>query len=352
MDLFTNTTVVRPLAEIQRERLLPMAGEVIARVGDAVSSVQVIARTKINPGYFVLDACAALDISRQDATPYLQCELGTAVRKGDLLLVRKERFGRKIEVQAPVSGIVEQVRNGFVMFARRPKVLDLRAVIPGEISNVIPRRGVLISTMGALVEGVWGSGREGFGTVHLAVNKPRAVAEDGAFSDARGCLVAVGQLKSDEQIKLAEEYGARGIIAGGISPTVFETARQYRIPVMVTDGVGNVGMTKPVFELLRQLDGHEAAVLANPQTGQRPELIIPRPNAVPDSEPLAEAVPLRKGQMVRLLQAPYRGRVGTVVTVYTRPRLTALGTYAVGANVALAKGRVVFVPKDNLDIII
>jgi hypothetical protein len=44
--------------------------------------------------------------------------------------------------------------------------------------------------------------------------------------------------------------------------------------------------------------------------------------------------------------------MGTVVALYSHPRLTAIGTRAQGADVELQNGEVVFVPYTNLDLII
>lgn len=352
MNFYPTTTAIKRLVEIERDRMLPAAGEISVRVGQDVNPTQIVARTKREQGFTVLNGSELLGVAPDQVSRYLTVEEGATVRKGEPLLLQKGRFGRKKQVVAPFSGILGQVRHGFLLFQRRPRMLELRAMLSGTVSQVIGNRGVRISTMGTLVQGVWGSGREGYGQIRIFTSSTKGVPSENEFHDARGAIVVAGHLPTEKLIEAAEEYGARGFIVGSVTMDVYLTARNYSIPVLVTDGVGQRPMTKPIYALLNKMQGEEACILARPMDGHRPEMIIPRLNAVPDVEELPLDIPLSRGQRVRILQAPHHSKIGTVVHVFSHPRSTAIGLNTSGANVALADGQIIFVPKNNLDIII
>lgn len=332
--------------------MLPTADEVTVRMNQEVSPVQVIARAKRNQGFTILNGSELLNVSAEDVPKYLVVQEGTTVRKGDPLLIRKGRFGRKQELVAPFSGILIQVRRGYLLFERRPKQLELRAMVPGRVSNLNPKRGASIKTWGTQIQGVWGSGREGYGSIKILTTSTKGVPSENDFHEARGAIIVAGHLHTEKLIEGAEAFGARGFIVGSVMPSVYKAARDYTIPVLVTDGIGQRPMTSAIYQLLREMEGQEASILARTTSGHRPELIIPRLDTVPDVDELPADIPLRRGQQVRILQPPFYSRIGTVVNVFNYPRSTPVGIKTSGANVALKDGQVVFIPKDNLDIII
>ncbi|MDA0243278.1 MAG: hypothetical protein OT477_07665 [Chloroflexi bacterium] len=352
MDIFPTTTIVRPMIEIEIERRLPIAGEVLVREGQEVSAVQVVARAKQHRGVVAFAASEALGVPAAEVEKYLVAHEGTMVQKGDPLLVKKRGLGRATQIFAPTTGIITQVRHGYVLFERKPGLTELRAMVPGKVSAVIANWGVKVSTLGALVQGVWSSGREGTGGIRVLVKSAKGVPSTTDYYDARGAMVVAGHLDQIKSVEIGEEYGVRGFIVGTVSAEVYEAAKTFNIPIFVTDGVGNRPMNKLIFDLLRDHEGREASLLGRAQIGQRPQLIIPKLNDVPDVQEMPDNAALRRGQRVRLLTPPHIGRVGTVVGIYKRPRATAVGIHALGANVALPDGQIVFVPHENLDIII
>ena len=244
------------------------------------------------------------------------------------------------------------MRHGYLLFERKARMLELRAMVNGTITGTVENRGVVIKTMGTLVQGIWGSGREGYGEIRVLTNSTKGVPSETDFHSARGAIVVAGHLPTEKLIEVAEQYGVRGFVVGSVTMAVYKGARAFSIPVLVTDGIGLRPMMRPVFSLLKEMEGKEASVLARPLEGYRPELIIPRLNAVPDVEELPLDIPLRRGQRVRILQPPHYGKIGQVVNIFTHPRTTAIGLNSGGANVALADGQILFVPNNNLDIII
>jgi hypothetical protein len=112
-------------------------------------------------------------------------------------------------------------------------------------------------------------------------------------------------------------------------------------------------MADPIFRLLQQSEDRELSLFKRipGMRGSRPEIIIPLPTShVPEQTSPKAAVEV--GQSVRVLRYEAGSPMGTVVALYSHPRLTAIGTRMSGADVELHNGEVVFVPYTNLDLII
>jgi hypothetical protein len=86
-------------------------------------------------------------------------------------------------------------------------------------------------------------------------------------------------------------------------------------------------------------------------SGQRPEIIIPS-MGIPRGEMLSVNQPLKVGQQVRILRAPYTSQVGMVEKIYKHLHTLPTGNKAHGAEVRLPDGQLLFVPSVNLDAIL
>ena len=118
--------------------------------------------------------------------------------------------------------------------------------------------------------------------------------------------------------------------------------------------IGVARMTAPIFELLAQSVGRDAALLAgmDPRAGVRPELIIPLPADQDMDTPSGANTPLSVGKLVRLLRAPHAGATGEVVAIHARAQELATGARVPAAEVKLAlSGEICLVPYANLDLI-
>ena len=144
---------------------------------------------------------------------------------------------------------------------------------------------------------------------------------------------------------------------------VFSWAKDNRLPLIVTDGLGTGSMSGELFEILKDHDGDPVAITAGrfSSTG-RPEIIMADLDG--DSGPVDAAnsqsylldgrsarAPLTVGQVVRVLRAPFSGQWGIVKRVYPYPRKNILNRLHIGADIELSDGTVRFVPDRNLDII-
>jgi hypothetical protein len=313
----------------------------------------VVVRAPRETGFLIMRAGEELGFRPDEVADRLLVEEGAAVQKGTALLRRRGLFGRGKGYLSPVDGVFRQLHNGSLIIEKTPELIELRALMQGHVASVISGRGVVLEASGSLVQAVWDSGREGYGKLRSATTGPAAQLEEGQVgSDVHGCIVVAGQIGSLAVLKRAEEYGARGVIAGSMNADTAMAAMGLSFPVVLTDGIGDRPMAEPIFRLLQQSEGREATLFSRDggRPGSRPEIVIPVPApAEVDKGPAGQ--PLVSGRQVRLLRAPYASQVGRVVALHDRPWPGPLGLRLAGADVQLADKQIVFVPYANLELI-
>jgi len=354
MKHLTRSTVVQRLTRIRRERLLPQNGEVVVRVGQDVTPMQVVARTALETDFYLLPASDQLNVAPADLSEYLLVDEGTIVEQGMTLAEKKQLLGRKT-VTSPVDGVVADVSNGRIILKQTLDWLELRAMLKGRvISSIALDRGVVIETTGSLIQAMWGSGQEAYGTIKMASESAHAPLDVNELNgETAGRILVSGKIDEVDILARAEESNVRGLIAGSMPASICQMAASFSFPVILTDGIGDQSMAQPIFQLLQASEGQEASLFGQLEdfSGNRPEIIIPT-----EAGPGVEAPPLNKpvaiGQTVRILRAPYSSQVGQVVRIYRHAQMTPIQIRAYGVDVRLPDGQVVFVPHANFDIIV
>lgn len=352
MKLFTRSTIVQPHIKLRRERLLPEPGDLVAGPGQEVTPVQVVARTRRPTRFRIVPASELWHISPAEVEEYLVVEDGMPVAAGDVLLEKKQFWGKK-QLESPIAGTFFGVNNGRLIL-QQYEWFELRALVNARVVNAIPKRGIVLEIIGAQIQGVWGSGKEGYGRLHLATSgKSKTLASD-EISEAENSIIVAGVVSNPDILLQLQRQGASGLIAGSLTANVLDKAVKFDLPIIVTDGIGTQGLSQTIFDLLRDYEGADVALFARQPDywGNRPEIIISHDKstgALATPDPLQ---PLKVGQRVRILRAPYQNQVGEISHLYQKLRETDLGTRVRGADVRLIDGSVVFVPYANLDTII
>lgn len=351
MDWYAQSTLVHPLTTIRRERLLPAAGEVVARIGQDMQPAQVVARMPRQTDFHIIPVSDLLRIPPEDLPELLLVNEGDSVERGAPLLKRRGLFSMKFV--SPVDGVLHRVSNGRLVIQLTAGWLELRALMKARVANQIPGRGVVLETHGTLIQGVWGSGKDNIGSLRLATSSPNmALDEYDIEGEERGQILVAGKLDRPAAVQKAIASSAGGLIVGSITANLMATAVSAPFPVLITDGIGHQNMLAPIFELLKEMAGNETTLFANPRrVGDRPEIIIPQPR-IPKKDAPPPNRPLAAGQRVRIARGQHSGQMGTLSQLHNRPITTSIGTRTLGAEVTLANGSVIFVPYVNLDVII
>ena len=346
-----SATTINPNMRIRRERRMPHAGEITVSIGQQVTPVQVVARTSQQRGFTIVSGAELLGVRAEELPKYLLVEEGAAVQRKKPLLERRSLFGGKT-VTSPVNGVLYQVSHGRLILQQTPDLLELRAMMPGMISNFLGNHGVVVETQGALIEAQWASGREGYGTIKVVAERDTVLSAEHIGADVRGMILVAGRIGHLRALELAEENSARGVIVGSTAAELVPNFSHFRFPIFITEGFGTTPMSTPVYNLLQQCNGREATLLGSvADTWQRPEIIVPIAEAKPLQQQATAPNQLQEGQQVRVWREPHAGKVGKIVFVVKRSRPTEVGYRLPGAEVRLEDGETVFVPYANLDMI-
>jgi len=345
-------TQVTPLTKVRHKRTLPMPGDVLVRVGDRVEPTQVVARTNLIGDFRILPVARLLGVSASQAKRYLRVNLGDEVQRGQVVARRRGLSARS--VKSPIDGTVTASGGGRILIEAQPTLFELRAYVYGSVSNVLEYRSVVIETMGALIQGIWGAGGESSGVLKCMVRSPDAPLQDKVIDPScHGTILVSGTVLSREALERAQELQVRGIVVGGLAPELVSRAERLPFPVIVTEGIGTMPMSTPAFRLLMTNDGREASISGRTQPRWdivRPEIVIPLPAETLPPDQTQPGAPLTVGARVRIVRAPHMGAVGTVVALPTHARRIETGARVRGAEVDL-DGTPTFVPLANLEIL-
>jgi hypothetical protein len=345
-------THVLPLTTIVRERTLPVAGKVNAHVNQRVNPTDVIAEATFAREHVLLDVARTFGISPNAADKLIKVKEGDRLTQGALIAESGGIIPHSIK--APRAGRVMIAGSGQVLMEVGDTRIELRAGLPGVVTQVIPDKGVIIRTAGALIQGVWGNGRIDNGLMVNLLEKPDDILTSARLDvSLRGSVILSGQVRDLETLKVAAELPVRGLILSSLSSSLITNAYQMRFPIMVTEGFGALPMNSAAFKLLTTNNKREATVNAehfDRYTGSRPEVIIPLPISSEPDEPNSYEM-FAVGQQVRMRRPPNAGMIGTISNL--RPGLSLLpsGLRAPAVDVKLENGENVVVPLVNLEVV-
>ena len=350
MQQVTRSTIVQSMITINCERMLPANGDVVARNGQEVNPIQVVARMPQNLDFHILPVAEQLHLSNEDLANHLLVKEGDDVQVGTELVGKRGMF--KKPYASPVDGVIYRIQEGRIILQRTTGWIELRAMVPGQIIEQIPGRGVVIQTKGTQIQAVWGSGKEANGALKIGGERDEVLTAAHFSIETTKQLLVAGRIDDQQALDAAVNNKVGGLIVGSIKAHLLPGVRKLPFPVLVTDGIGRLPMSLPIYEILASGEDREAALFGAPSTSQngRCELIIPyEVGEKVDSPPAVETITI--GSKVRVSRAPYQSHIGEVVKLYERMRTTELGTRAHGVDVRLADGREIFVPYANLDAI-
>ena len=343
---------ILPLTSIVRERTLPLVGRVNAGVNQRVNPTDVVAEANFAREHILLDVARTFGVSAKAADKMIKVNEGDRVPQGGLVAEAGGLIPRTIK--APRQGRVMVAGGGQVLMEVGDSKIELRAGLPGMVIRVIPDRGVVIRTAGALIQGLWGNGRIDNGLMTSLIEKPDDVlSADRLDVSLRGSVILGGHIRDMETLKIASEMPVRGLIVSSINSSLIQPALQMRFPILVLDGFGAMPMNSAAFKLLTTNNKREVTVNAeyfDRYGGNRPEVIIPLP--VPDEldEPNDYEL-FAVGQQVRMRRSPHAGMIGSITNLPAGLSKLPSGLRAPAAEVKLENGVNALVPLVNLEVV-
>ncbi|NPV56148.1 MAG: hypothetical protein HPY76_05660 [Anaerolineae bacterium] len=346
----TALTHFLPLTLVRRARLLPASGKVLVRYGQQVSGTEVIAQARLQNHHLLVDLSRTLRISPEKAAAVCDRKVGETVQEGDILADMGGLLRRV--VRAPADGEIVALQRGKVLIEIASEVITLKAGLSGTVAEVFPDRGAVIEGAGALAQGIWGNGLLDVGVLHVLAQEPLDDFTPRKLDiSMRGAVVLGGHCCQANALHMAAELPLRGLVLGSMTADLIPLANSMKFPVILLEGFGRHPINPVAFKFLSTNHGREIclnAAILDDFEDQRPEAFIPLPAGAHLPREMAE---LKPGMQVRMVNLPYAGQVGTLVTV--EPELTQViaGVRARAAVVKLENDQKITLPLANLDVL-
>lgn len=370
---YTPGLKVKASTTIRAARRLPILGDVLVREGEKVGFDTVVARTSVPGGVEIVKLVHLLGIDPDEVAMYMRKKVGDNVQKDEVIAEKKGFLGMFRSVaKSPTMGVVQQVSEltGQVTISEPPVPLEVKAYIPGQVEKVLPNEGVMVRIDGALIQGIFGIGGETHGTIAFAVDSPdEMLTIDKIRDDYSGKVVVGGSLVRVDALRKAISLGVKGVVVGGIEDKDLSDFLGYEIGVaitghenvgltlIITEGFGRMRMSDRTFNLLKKLEGKEAAINGATQIRAgviRPEIIVPQLDTGTRPQMSEHFVPqkgMEPGMAVRIIREPDFGKIGKIVSLPVDLQVVDTESPVRVLEVELEDGRTVAVPRADVEII-
>ena len=372
---FTPGLKVSARTGYRARRVLPIAGDVVVKVGDRVGADAVVAQTFMEGDAFPIRAANLMGANPKDLPSLMLVKVGERVSKDMPIARSKGIFGMmRTDVKSSADGTLESVSDstGMVIVRGPAQPVSVRAYIAGDVVEVLPGEGVVVENAVALVQGIFGVGGETHGLLAMACAAPGETLDEKHVTPAMKDAIVVGGARvTAGAIRKAKAIGAAAIVSGGIDDqdlrdflghdigVAVTGSERLGITIIVTEGFGDIAMAERTFALLAGHAGRMASVNGATQIRagvMRPEIVIPLEDGRGGGGERAAAGGavagvLEIGTPVRVIRDPHFGVLGTVAALPEQPAVLGSGSKARVLEVATADGRRITVPRANVELI-
>lgn len=324
----------------EKERKLPMRGNVKVKVGEKVTAETVVAETHLPGNPVPFNLANIMGIEPKEISDFLLKKEGDEVQKGDVIAETAGFFGWfKTQIKAPVGGNIENISTatGNLLFREPPIPVQVLAYVDGEVAEVYPEEGILVRSTAAFIQGIFGIGPEVVGPLKMIAHKPSDILEERDLTiEHKGKIVVGGSLVTAGALNRAIELGVKGVIVGGYDAqdlkeflgfdlgVAITGSEDKGITLVVTEGFGQIDMAQKTFDLLSSLAGKKTSINGATQIRAgviRPEVVIPiqtETQAVASSDAKGG---MTVGSLIRIIRQPHFGAVAKVVSLPEKPRV-------------------------------
>jgi hypothetical protein len=318
---------------LRKERRLPIQGEVLVQVGDAVKSDTVVAQTHLPGNVQLINIASKLGLPAEDLPTVMKKSAGDPLTKGEAIAETQGFFGLfRSKVEAPCDGTLESVSTvtGQIILREPPTPIQIDAYIDGKIVEVFEGEGVAVEAVGTFIQGIFGVGGEKTGEIMMAVESPDVPLDAGRLDDSmKGKVVVGGSHVTWDGLQKALDVGARGVVVGGFDDpdlrkllgkdlgVAITGHEDLATTLILTEGFGEIGMARATFDLLKSREGKKASINGATQIRAgviRPEIIVPiEGEKLPAGGVVgAESTGLEIGSTIRVIREPHFGHLGVV----------------------------------------
>lgn len=355
---------------VEKVRRLPIKGKVVKSIGDKLLPDEVVATTDLPGNVRIIKVASILSIGPSDIFDSLKVKIGEKVKKGDLIAQTEGIFGFfKSEVFSPIDGSIESISDvtGQLILREKPIPVEVDAYMSGIVKNIIPDEGVTIQTNAAFIQGIFGIGGEARGDIKVLVkNREEELSSELINETHQGKIIVGGSFITLNTFKKAMSLKVAGVVVGGFNYYDLEEILGYTLGVaitgseeietslIVTEGYGNIKMSKRTFDLLSDYNKKFASINGATQIRAgviRPEIVIPLKEKNLKKDPFSSTSKgIQKGSLVRVIRAPHFGSMGKVVEL--PPELQKMESETM-VRVAIIKidNEKLIIPRSNLEMV-
>ncbi|MDE0688856.1 MAG: hypothetical protein OXI61_11870 [Candidatus Poribacteria bacterium] len=358
---------------IQKERRLPLQGEVLVEAGAAVHAEDVVAKADLPGNVQLLNVANLLSVPAEEITEYMLKLVGETIAKDEIIATTKGLFGLfKSQARSPIDGTIEAVSDvtGQVILREPPIPVEVKAYTDGTVTEISPNEGVTVETYGTYIQGIFGVGGETIGNLIVAVSSPSdGLTAEQILPEHRDHILVGGSLVTTEAIQKAIQQGVKGIIAGGIDDADLRELLGYELGVaitgseeigitlVITEGFGSVAMAEQTFDLLKTREGMKTSINGATQIRAgvvRPEIVIPLVSDAGETgaekDGSVEGI-LEVGSSVRIIREPYFGKLGRVTELPVELQNLETEAQVRVLRVELEDGEQTLLPRANVETI-
>jgi len=340
------------LINIKRERVVPVEGDVLVRRMQKVSPTDVIVVANMAPKFLLIDIAQGLHVSPSKADEYLHRKSGEDLVRGDIIAGPVGVLKRVI--RAPQAGKVRIAGEGKVLYEVESTTYELQAGMEGTITNIIPERGAIIETRGALIQGIWGNGKITYGIIQqVSSDMLQELVPEQLNIGFRGAIIIAGFLRNPDVLETAGNIPIKGMILGSMSSGLIPQAKRADFPIMVIDGFGRKPLNKAAERILNANKDKNVALNAqayDPFLGNHPEAIISHSTQTDLATP-PETEALKAGKAVIIVNGLLASSIGRIEKIHPQKRILPSGISTEVASVNLSGKETVEVPLTNLEVI-
>lgn len=356
---------------IHSERRLPLAGTVIAQLGNKVQAEDVVATANLPGNVQLVNIANLLSIPAGDVKDYMLKTEGDAVEKNEIIATTHGFWGLfKSQARSPIDGTVESISDvtGQVIMRAAPVPVNVNSYVDGSVVEVIPDEGVIVKAYGTYIQGIFGVGGEQIGTLEIVVDSPAdALTADLIQSTHQSKILVGGSIVQYDAIQKAIQKGVKGLIVGGIHDGDLRNLLGYELGVaitgseklqttlIITEGFGEISMAARTFNLLREREGMTTSINGATQIRAgvvRPEIIIPFQLHERSVETeAAHGSELTIGTPIRIIREPHFGQLGHVAELPVELQELETEAKVRVLEVELENGGYIALPRANVEII-
>ncbi|MCG9128140.1 hypothetical protein JT359_11115 [Candidatus Poribacteria bacterium] len=316
---------------IEKNRRLPLEGEVVVEVGSTVKAEDVVAKADLPGNVQLVNIANLLSLTPNEIEENMVKSPSEQVLKDEIIASTKGLFGLfKSHARSPIDGVIESISDvtGQVILREPPIPVEVKAYLDGTVTEIVPNEGVTIESYGTYIQGIFGIGGETIGNLAVVVDSPNEILTvEHILPVHKDQILVGGSFVSNETIMKAVEIGVKGVIAGGIDDgdlrkllgyelgVAITGSEELGITLVITEGFGTIAMADRTFEILKACVGMKTSINGATQIRAgvvRPEILIPHIShgETPPNEISVSTLDI--GSPVRVIREPYFGKLGSV----------------------------------------